>query len=338
MNIFFSVNFVCLKKFNVKVIYSNKQIHLDCSVVTVGTFDGVHRGHQKVIKYCIEQARKKNCQSVVYTFFPHPRKVLQKGNFKNINTQAEKLYLLEKQDIDVVFIQNFSIEFSQLSAKDFIEQYLLKQLSLTSLVIGYDHHLGKNREGSYDVLIELSKQYHFDLYQVEPFIKNNINVSSSKIRSAIESGNLSLANEMLGYPYIFIAQVKEGLKLGRKLGFPTANLDISKQEKLLPPPGVYAVLVDIDNNFYKGALNIGYKPTLELHNPELSMEVHLIDFDENIYGKTIVVFFMERLRDDIKFDSLEELSKQIKIDVEQTNMLFNEKYQQFIIQKNIFLF
>lgn len=321
-----------------KVIYSNEQVFFDASVVTVGTFDGIHRGHQKVIKYCIEQARKKNCQSVVYTFFPHPRKVLQTTNFKNINTQTEKLYLLEKLNVDIVFIQKFTIEFSQLSAKDFIEQYLLKQLWINTLIIGYDHHFGKNREGNYDVLVKLSKQYHFDLYQVDPFMQDNVNVSSTKIRKAIESGNLFWANKMLGYPYIFIAQVKEGLKLGRKLGFPTANLDISQQEKILPLPGVYVVLVDIDNCFYKGVLSIGYRPTLHLSNPELSMEVHLIDFDENIYGKTIVVFFMERLRDDIKFDSLEELSKQIKMDVEQTNMLFNEKYQQFIIQKNIFLF
>jgi len=320
----------------VKIIQSNDNIFLDCSVVTVGTFDGVHSGHRAVLEYCKQLSKNKNCQAVVYTFFPHPRKVLGKGEFKNINSQAEKIYLLEKYGIEYVFIQEFSKEFAQKSAQEFIEEHLLKQLSLKDLVIGYDHQFGKDREGSFDVLKQLALKYHFNLHRIDALQINTITISSTKIRNALENGNLYEANKMLGYPYIYMAKVIDGLKIGRKLGFPTANLDISEREKIIPMPGVYAVWVDINGHFYKGVLNIGYRPTLNISQKQLSMEVHIIDFNDDLYDKVITVFFMERLRDDTKFDSLDILKKHIEKDIKQALRLFEKHTNWENIKTNLF--
>lgn len=306
-----------------KVISSNDQLFLDCSVVTVGTFDGVHRGHRRVIEYCKELSIKHACRSVIYTFFPHPRKVLGKGDFKNINSQAEKIYLFDKLGVEYVYIQEFSKDIAQKSAKQFIVEHLLKQLSLKDLVIGYDHQFGKDREGSFEVLKELSKKYQFHIHKMNALYYENMTVSSTKIRAALGEGNLSLANEMLGYPYIFMAKVIDGLKIGRKLGFPTANLDISEHEKIIPKQGVYVVMVDINGQFYKGVLNIGYRPTLDLPNLQLSIEVHLMDFDDDLYGKTIIVFFLERIRDDMKFSNMSELKQYIELDILKAKKLFS---------------
>jgi len=305
-------------------------------VVTVGTFDGVHRGHRAVLEYCKQLAHKNACQSVVYTFFPHPRKVLGKGDFKNINSQAEKIYLLDKLGIEYVFIQEFTKEFAQKTAQQFIEEHLLKQLSLKDLVIGYDHQFGKDREGSFDVLQQLASTYHFSLHRIEALQFDMVTISSTKIRNALESGNLDEANKMLGYPYIFMAKVVDGLKIGRKLGFPTANLDISESEKIIPMPGVYVVWVDIDGCFYKGVLNIGYRPTLNIAQKQLSMEVHIIDFNDDLYDKIITVFFMKRMRDDIKFDSLDILKKHIEIDIKQSLQWFEKHKEWENIQTNLF--
>ncbi len=319
-----------------KIISSNEDVFLDCSVVTVGTFDGVHRGHRRVIEYCKQLSKKQNCRSVVYTFFPHPRKVLGKGEFKNITSQAEKIYLLEKLGVEYVFIQEFTLDFAQKSAQQFIEEHLLKQLSLKDLVIGYDHQFGKDREGSAEVLQALSEKYDFRLHRIEALYHENLTVSSTKIRAALEEGHLTKANNMLGYPYLFMAKIIDGLKIGRKLGFPTANLDIKEYEKIIPKQGVYAVMVDIDGEFHKGVLNIGYRPTLNLPDSQLSIEVHLIDFDGDLYGKTVVVFFMERIRDDIKFNSIDDLSRQIESDVLKTKELFSAHKEWESLERNLF--
>lgn len=298
-----------------KLVKSSDQLFLDCSVVTVGTFDGVHRGHRRVIEYCKQLSEKQACRSVVYTFFPHPRKVLGKGDFKYINSQAEKIYLFQKLGVEYVFIQEFSLTFAQKSAKEFVEEHLLKQLSLKDLVIGYDHQFGKDREGSFEILKELSEHYNFRLHKIEALYHDNLTISSTKIRAALEEGNLSQANDMLGYPYILMAKVVDGLKIGRKLGFPTANLAMDEQEKIIPKQGVYVVMVDVNGTFYKGVLSIGYRPTLNLPELQLSIEVHLFDFYGDLYGKTLVVFFLERIRDDIKYASLDELKQQIEFDI-----------------------
>lgn len=319
-----------------KVIKSGEQLFLDCSVVTVGTFDGVHRGHRRVIEYCKQLSEKQACRSVVYTFFPHPRKVLVKGDFKYINSQAEKLYLFQKLGVEYVFLQEFSLVFAQKSAKQFIEEHLLKQLSLKDLVIGYDHQFGKDREGSFEVLKELSEHYQFRLHKIQALYHNNLTISSTKIRTALEEGNLSLANDMLGYPYILMAKVINGLKIGRKLGFPTANLAIDELEKIIPKHGVYIVMIEANGEFYKGILSIGFRPTLNLPKPQLSIEVHLFDFCCDLYGKTIVVFFLERIRDDIKFGSMVELKEQIEFDIIKAKELFSYHKEWDNLKNNLF--
>lgn len=326
-----------LNFFNVKVIKSIDNLFLDCSVVTVGTFDGVHRGHRRVIEYCIQLSKKQACSSVVYTFSPHPRKVLGKGNFNYINSQAEKIYLFQKLGVEYVFLQEFSLTFAQKSARQFVEEYLLKQLSLKDLVIGYDHQFGKDREGSFEVLKELSEKYHFRLHKIDVLYYDNIVVSSTKIRLALEDGNLYQANKMLGYPYILMAKVIDGLKIGKRLGFPTANLAITEKEKIIPKNGVYVVMVDIDGKFYQGVLNIGFRPTLNLPNSPLSIEVHLFDFCGDLYGKTLVVFFLYRLRDDIKFGSINELKQQIDFDILKAKKLFSNYLQWNRLKNNLFV-
>lgn len=321
-----------------KILLSNDNIYLDKSVVTIGTFDGVHRGHQKVIKFSLQIARKNAYHSVIYTFFPHPRKVISKSEFKNINTQAEKFYLLNKLGVEYVFIQEFTSEFAQKDAQQFIEEHLLKQLSLKELVIGYDHQFGKNRQGNYYLLQELSKKYNFNLHRVDALYNNDITISSTKIRKALENGNLSYANELLGYPFLYMAKVVEGLKIGKKLGFPTANLDINENEKIIPNKGVYAVFVEIDGVFYKGVLSIGYRPTLNLPVQQLAIEAHLIDFSGDLYDKIVTVFFMERIRDDIKFENIEQLKLQINADIKSAKELFAKNPHWDIIQNNLFLF
>lgn len=326
-----------LKFFNVKILKSSDQLFLDCSVVTVGTFDGVHRGHRRVIEYCKQLSEKQDCSLVVYTFFPHPRKVLGKGDFKYINSQAEKIYLFQKLGVEYVFIQEFSLAFAQKTAKQFVEEHLLKQLSLKDLVIGYDHQFGKDREGSFEVLKELSEHYHFRLHKIEALYHDNLTISSTKIRTALEDGNLSLANDMLGYPYVLMAKVVEGLKIGRKLGFPTANLAMDEQEKIIPKHGVYNVMVDVNGVFYKGVLNIGYRPTLNLPNSQLSIEVYLFDFYGDLYGKTLVVLFLERIRDDIKFGSINELKHQMELDIIKAKESFSYHKEWDNIKNNLFV-
>lgn len=326
-----------LKFFNVKLIKSSDQLFLDCSVVTVGTFDGVHRGHRRVIEYCKQLSEKQDCSSVVYTFSPHPRKVLGKGDFKYINSQAEKIYLFQKLGVEYVFIEEFSLAFAQKTAKQFVEEHLLKQLSLKDLVIGYDHQFGKDREGSFEVLKELSEHYHFHLHKIEALYHDNLTISSTKIRSALEEGNLSQANDMLGYPYFLMAKVVDGLKIGRKLGYPTANLAMDEQEKIIPKQGVYVVMVDVNGMFYKGVLNIGYRPTLNLPESPLSIEVHLFDFCDDLYRKTLVVFFLERIRDDIKFGSMDDLKRQIDFDIIKAKESFSYHKEWDSINNNLFI-
>lgn len=321
-----------------KVIFSGENLFLNGSVVTVGTFDGIHRGHQKVIDFCKSMAQKNNCHFVVYTFFPHPRLVLGKGEFKNIHTQHEKLYLFERLGVEYVYIQEFTRDFSQKTARQFVEEHLLKQLVLRDLVVGYDHQFGKDREGSFDVLKELAKEHHFNIHKIEALYHQDLTISSTKIRMALESGNLTQANKMLGYPFLVHARVMEGLKLGRKLGFPTANLWIEEKEKIIPSPGVYVVMVEIDTIYYKGVLNIGYRPSIDMPEHPLSIEVHLLDFKDDIYGKDVNIFFMEYLRGDIKFDSLDALSNRIAIDVQQARELFDSHPEWLQLQNNLFLF
>ena len=314
-----------LKFFNLKVYSDNNFEWNNSTLITVGTFDGVHLGHKFVIETCKSLANENNLNFLVYTFYPHPREVLGNKDFKILTTQKEKLYLLEKYGVENVFIKNFNIEFSKKSAKDFIVEELIKKFNLKVLVLGYDNQFGKNREGSYEQFIDLAKIHNFKLYKLEPLYINNIPVSSTKIRNAINEGNIELANEMLGYTYFIEGNVVSGLKIGRQLGFPTANVDVEDFAKLIPPTGVYVVAVAINEKVYKGVLNIGYRPTLNIPNLPLSIEVHIIDFDEDIYNKIIRIYFFKKIREDIKFPSLQELKYQIQKDIDFTLCFFSQK-------------
>ncbi|MCX7862129.1 MAG: bifunctional riboflavin kinase/FAD synthetase [Bacteroidales bacterium] len=306
-------------------IYRDNDLYPNhCSVVTIGTFDGLHLGHRQLLEKCKQVALNNACTWMVYTFEPHPREVLGNDNFKLITTSKEKLFLFEKLGVQNIYIKKFTKDFSQKSAKDFVEEELLGKLNLKHLVIGYDHQFGKDRQGTYEVLNSLSIQYGFSLHRIEPVYFGELTISSTKIRNALENGNIDHAATMLGYPFILTGVVRKGLHIGRTLGFPTANLFIESARKLIPKTGVYAVWVLIENFLYRGVMNIGYRPTLNIPEHPLSIEVHVLDFDGDLYDKEIKVFVLHRIRDDEKFSSLEELKQWIAQDVEITKQLFAE--------------
>ncbi len=283
------------------------------SIVTIGTFDGVHIGHQAIIKNLIENAKDNNAESVILTFFPHPRMVLQKGNnIKLLNTINEKIDLLQKTGLNHLIIEPFTKEFSRLTALDFAREILKKNLNAQKLVIGYDHRFGRNREGNFEQLQEYGKIYGFEVEEIPAQDIENISVSSTKIRKALEDGAIEKANEYLGYAYILSGKVVAGKALGRQFNYPTINIHIQEDYKLIPKPGVYIVKTNINNKHYFGIMNIGKRPTL--NGKRKTIEVHLLDFDANLYGKNIQISLLKRLRDEQKFASVEHLFAQIKKD------------------------
>ena len=283
--------------------------------MTVGTFDGIHFGHQKIIDSLKSLANEEDGESVMLTFSPHPRLVLfpENNNLKLINTLDEKINRLESSGIDHLIIYPFTKDFSRISALEYVRDFLVKEIKVSTLIIGYDHQFGRNREGNFEYLKELSELYGFDVKEISAQDINDINVSSTKIRKAIELGDIPLANEYLGYTFPLIGKVIEGKKLGNTIGFPTANLLIEDKTKIIPKPGAYVVYVEVDGNRYKAMLNIGKNPTIEESEQE-KIEVNLFDFDGNLYQKTIKVEFIERLRDEVKFDSLDALKNQLRLD------------------------
>ena len=283
--------------------------------LTVGTFDGIHFGHQKIIDSLKSLANEEDGESVMLTFSPHPRLVLfpENNNLKLINTLDEKINRLESSGIDHLIIYPFTKDFSRISALEYVRDFLVKEIKVSNLIIGYDHQFGRNREGNFEYLKELSELYGFDVKEISAQDINDINVSSTKIRKAIELGDIPLANEYLGYTFPLIGKVIEGKKLGNTIGFPTANLLIEDKTKIIPKPGAYVVYVEVDGNRYKAMLNIGKNPTIDESEQE-KIEVNLFDFDGNLYQKTIKVEFIERLRDEVKFDSLDALKNQLRLD------------------------
>jgi riboflavin kinase/FMN adenylyltransferase len=285
------------------------------SILTIGTFDGVHIGHQKIIGSLVQQAKEKNLQSSLLTFFPHPRMVLQKqSSLKLIDTLKEKELLLKKLGIDNLIIHPFSEEFSRLTAIEFTRDLLVDKLKIASLFIGYDHRFGKNREASVDDVITYGKTYGFDLTVIPAQDIESITVSSTKVRTAIEDSDFEKVHQFLGRPYQLNGIVTQGEGLGRTIGFPTANLEIPESYKLIPPKGVYMVDVEHRNTSYKGMMNIGNRPTL--NGSHQTTEVHLFDFDQKIYGDSLKVLIVKKIREELKFDSLEALKTQLAIDQE----------------------
>ena len=281
--------------------------------VTIGTFDGVHFGHQKIIEKLIDEAKKAGKKSVVLTFFPHPRMVLQKDvSLELINTIEERATLLEKTGLDYLIIHPFSKEFSRMTALEFVRDILVNQLNISKLIIGYDHHFGKNREGNITQLTEYSHLYDFKVEEIPAQDIDDVSVSSTKIRRALATGNLKTANNFLGYNFMLNGNVVNGKKLGGKIGYPTANIDIKESYKLIPKTGVYIVKSTIDEKTIFGIMNIGNRPTVNGNHQ--TIEVHFFDFNQNLYDRNLTIELIYFLRDEEKFDSVEILIQQLKKD------------------------
>ncbi|WP_299156570.1 bifunctional riboflavin kinase/FAD synthetase [uncultured Tenacibaculum sp.] len=285
------------------------------SIVTIGTFDGVHIGHQKIIQELIDEAKSSNKKSVLLTFFPHPRMVLQKdASIKLINTIDERAKHLENLGLDYLIIHPFSKEFSRLTALDFVRDILVNQLNTSKLIIGYDHHFGKNREGNIEQLTEYSYLYDFTVEEILAQDIDEVSVSSTKIRKALASGELKTANKYLGYLFSITGVVVNGKQLGGKIGFPTANIDISETYKLIPKTGVYIVKAEINKTTVFGMMNIGNRPTV--NGEYQTIEVHFFDFNEDLYHNELTIELLYFLRDEQKFDSVNDLIIQLKKDKE----------------------
>lgn len=285
------------------------------AVVTTGTFDGVHLGHRKIIDRLNQLANDIGGQSVLITFHPHPRQVLfpDDHGLSLLSPGNEKLELLEKAGIQNVIVHPFTKAFSRMSSLEYVRDCLVNKVGVKKLVIGYDHHFGRNREGTFDDLREYGTLYGFDVEEIPAQDVDHINVSSTKIRKALESGDIDTATSFLNYPYFIQGNVVEGRKLGRKLGYPTANLELDDPLKLVPANGIYAVRVEWEKKRFNGMLSIGNNPTID-DGLERSIEVHLFDMSENIYGEHLRVYFYKHLREEKKFDDLSALAGQIKQD------------------------
>lgn len=292
-------------------------------VITIGTFDGVHKGHQSILNHVKQEARKIQGETVVITFHPHPRLLLRPDDttLQLITTLDEKLELLEHYGIQNVVVVPFTREFSNLSAEAYIRDFLVSTFKPNRIVIGYDHHFGKNRSGTIRMLEQFQFSYQYHLDEIPKQIVEDIDVSSTKIRKGIMQGQVDQVARLLGHPYSLKGLIKKGNQLGRTIGFPTANIQSSDELKLLPKIGVYAVWVQYKNDTYKGMMNIGTRPTVEGTN--ITAEVHLIDFDKDIYGEEIKVNFVKRIRDEIKFESLQALKEQIEIDKQEVIQLLH---------------
>ena len=287
---------------------------LSFGVVTSGTFDGVHLGHQKILQRVRDIASKHGGESVVITFWPHPRLILrpEEPALKLLNTFEEKAELLRKHGVQHLLRIPFTKEFSQISSMEFITQILVETMGTKKLVIGYDHRFGKNREGSFEQLKLNGPTYGFEVEEIPRQDVDHVGVSSTKIRKALESGNIDTANHFLGRPYQLSGRIIKGDKLGRVLGFPTANIDLDSHDKLVPAEGIYAVTVLHGHATYGGMLYIGNRPTVD--GSRRSIEVNIFDFDKDIYGETIQVSFHQLLRSDSKFEDLESLKRQLEHD------------------------
>jgi riboflavin kinase / FMN adenylyltransferase len=285
------------------------------AVVTSGTFDGVHVGHQKILERLKEIAARMGGETVVITFWPHPRFVLhpEEHTLKLLSTFDEKIALLENLGIEHLVRIPFTPSFSQLSSDAFIRKVLIEKVGTRQLVIGYNHRFGHNREGSFEYLIEHAKEYGFALEEIPEQDVDHVAVSSTKIRNALEEGDVKTAHEYLGRPYTLSGKVVSGDRIGRNLGFPTANIQIPEPYKLIPADGAYAVRVEWQNRLWDGMMNIGYRPTVS-GNKKQTLEVHIFDFDEQIYDQTLRVQFIGLIRKEMKFEGVEALQAQLAKD------------------------
>ncbi len=300
------------------------------AVVTIGTFDGVHKGHQQIIQLMLDEARQINGETVIITFHPHPRQVIamRQTELFLLNSLQEKISLLEQYGINHLVVTPFTEEFSLQSAEDYIQRFLVKRFQPHTIIIGHDHRFGKSRSGDFALLEEKAKWFNYQVKEIPGFMLENNTISSTIIRQALQKGNIDTANEYLGHAYFFSGTVVEGNKLGRTIGYPTANLFVNEEKKLIPGNGVYAVEVVLHSESepavetrYGGMMNIGVRPTVEGINRMI--EVNIFDFDKEIYGQALTVYIKKRLRSEQKFNGLDELKEQLAKDKLQAAEVLN---------------
>lgn len=286
------------------------------AIVTIGTFDGVHLGHQAIFNKMREDAKEIKGYTVVITFYPHPRIVLglDSTDLRFINTQEKKINRIEEAGIDFLIIVPFTKDFASLSSKEFIADFVVEKVNPVKIVTGYDHHFGKDREGGFALLSKMGEKHGFEVEKVEAQIVNDFKVSSTRIRKLLEAGKVKVANTFLGYEYSITGKVIKGQSIGRDMGFPTANIEVSDEYKLIAAVGVYACRVEYMGKLYKGMSNIGFRPTID--HGDLTIEVNIFDFDQQIYSEEITISFVDRMRDEFKFKNIKALQKQLEKDRE----------------------
>lgn len=298
--------------------------HAKNPVLTIGTFDGVHLGHRKIIDRLQDLAKTINGESVIFTFDPHPRKVVapDETTLRLLTTLEEKIVLFEQSGINHLIIYPFTKEFSRLTYEEFVEIVLVGQIHTKFLVVGYDHKFGKNRQGDFEFLRKCASRFDFQIEKLDVLLMNEAHISSTKIREAIQKGDFETANAFLGYRFTLHGTVVEGQKLGRKIQFPTANVQASDPDKIIPGYGVYAVQANFRNQTFHGMLNIGSRPTINNNADNRSIEVHIFDFASDIYGEQIELVFFKKLREEQKFSSIEILKDQLAKDKTDTLAYF----------------
>jgi len=285
------------------------------AVLTIGTFDGVHRGHKQILVQLQQEAHQVNGTAVVITFYPHPKQIIESGKdpLYLLTTPAEKYRLLAEAGIEHIVEVPFTREFSEQPPGNYITDFLVNKFHPHTIIIGYDHRFGKNREGDFRLLEALSKQYDYTVKEIPEHVLKNVTVSSTRIRQALVSGEVDVANDYLGYAYFFHAYVVHGDRIGHSIGYPTANLALDHERKLLPADGVYAVKAEIEGTgIFKGMMNIGFRPTVK--GKSHVTEVHLFDFDKDIYGSSLTISVIKKIRDEVKFDGLPALQEQLNKD------------------------
>jgi riboflavin kinase / FMN adenylyltransferase len=308
----------------VKIYHSIEDFPSDVNtIVTIGTFDGVHKGHQIIINRINEIAKKEAMESVVLTFDPHPRHVIYPDDqdLRLIHTLEEKIEALSKTGVQNLVLHKFTKEFSRTESVNFIRDFLVTKLNMKYMVVGFDHHFGKNRQGTFDNLIELSDAYGFKIEKIKPQNIGEVTISSTKIRNAILEGDCKKANTYLSANFSITGKVVQGNKIGSSIGYPTANIEIENQWKILPKNGVYAVKILLKNQQYFGMLNLGNRPSIS--DDSFAIEVHLFDFNATIYNEELKIEFIQRIRDEQQFSDLEKLKSQLKIDAINCKQIFN---------------
>jgi riboflavin kinase/FMN adenylyltransferase len=296
------------------------------AVITIGTFDGVHLGHQKIIHQLLSESERTGGESVLITFNPHPRKIVKPNeSLMQLTTMEERIELLKKLGINNMVIVPFTKVFSQQTALEYVQHFLVEKFNPATIIIGYDHKFGNNREGDFKLLEQYAAQFHYTVQEIDEELIHNAIISSTKIREALLGGEVSLARAFLGYDYFFKGEVIEGNKLGRTIGYPTANLQMDNPDKLIPGNGVYAVTCQLEGEtrLLKGMMNIGTRPTVDGINRMI--EVHIFDFDEDIYGRHLRVWLKHHLRSEVKFSGIDALKEQLQKDKEVSVQLLNKE-------------